>query len=111
MIWERFKIRKQGKCSVIDLKTNVRFLCDFAYGHILTGKQRVFMGYKVIVSVAEKEYIGKDNWNLLTAVCEVGKCYQMMVSYYLLQDSQNVLWKMQSQKIQIGDLFKVLELK
>lgn len=58
MAWEHFNVKKQGVSKVINLATGEISVCQYKRGVILTGKSRVFLGYKIIIEIAEEKITG-----------------------------------------------------
>ncbi len=60
MTWEHFDIRDTGECRVQQIGESGTIFARYAIGLLSTGKQRVFWGYQLVISLADREFVAKS---------------------------------------------------
>lgn len=60
MTWEHFDNRENGDCRLQKIGEFSTLDARYAMGFLLTGKQRVFWGYRLIITLADREFVAKS---------------------------------------------------
>lgn len=60
MTWEHFDIRENGDCRIQKIGEIGTVDARYTMGIMSTGKQRVFWGYQLIISLPDREFVAKS---------------------------------------------------
>ena len=57
---EHFSVKDEGECRLQHLEGGDTQLASYRMGHLLTGRQRVFSGYQIVITLAGKEIVAQS---------------------------------------------------
>ena len=73
MAWEHFDVFDSGKCVVRDMNSGQEQEWEYLFGYVTTGKQRVFMNYRLIVQEKDNGrcFVGNYRHHLWGTLCDI----------------------------------------
>jgi len=75
MAWEHFDVFDSGTCLVRNLTSGKTQEWAYLFGYVTTGKQRVFMNYRLVIKEKEtgRSFVGNYRHHLWGTLCDVQK--------------------------------------